>query len=100
MKKAYLAPLFLMGIFFSHAQVGIKTSNPQSTLDVAATNATGTTNNVDGLLIPRVDRQRAQSMTNVPTSTLIYVNNASTGSQTLTASNIDAAGYYYFDGSK
>ncbi|WP_390453941.1 hypothetical protein [Chryseobacterium sp. Alg-005] len=80
------------------AQVGINTSTPTSTLDVVAKNATGTTTNVDGLLIPRVDRQRAQSMTLVPTSTLIYVNSIATGNQTGTALNIDAVGYYYFNG--
>ena len=50
-------------------------------------------------MIPRVDRQRAQSMTNVETSTMIYVNDISTGSQAGTAANIDASGYYYYDGS-
>ncbi|GEN68771.1 hypothetical protein DRF57_11555 [Chryseobacterium rhizosphaerae] len=82
----------------ANAQVGINTPIPTSTLDITAKNATGSTTNVDGLLIPRVDRQRAQSMTAVPVSTLIYVNSITTGSQTGTAANIDAAGYYYYDG--
>lgn len=55
----------------SKAQVGIHTSSPETTLDIKAKNPTGSTKNVDGLLIPRVDRQRAQSMTGVPQSTLI-----------------------------
>ena len=71
---------------------------PAATLDVTAKNATGTTTDVDGLLVPRVDRQRAQSMASVPTSTLIYVNSIATGTQTGTAAGIDAIGYYYFDG--
>ncbi|BAP32721.1 uncharacterized protein CHSO_3684 [Chryseobacterium sp. StRB126] len=81
-----------------YAQVGMNIPMPAATLDVTAKNATGTTSNVDGLLIPRVDRERAQSMTSVPTSTLIYVNSIATGTQTGTAASIDAIGYYYFDG--
>ncbi|MCS3529505.1 hypothetical protein [Chryseobacterium sp. JUb7] len=80
------------------AQVGISTSNPQSTLDITAKNATGSTTSVDGLLVPRVDRQRAQSMKSIQTSTLIYINNISTGTQTGTAIYVDAVGYYFYDG--
>lgn len=82
----------------TYAQVGINTPTPTSTLDVTAKNATGTTTNVDGLLVPRVDRQRAQSMTGVPTSTLIYVNNVATGAQSGIAANVDTVGYYYYNG--
>lgn len=92
----------LSGILFFpllyNAQVGINTPTPATSLDVSAKNATGTTTNVDGLLIPRVDRERAQNMTGVPISTLIFVNNIATGSQTGTAINIDLAGYYYYNG--
>lgn len=80
-----------------NAQVGIGTVTPGSTLDVTAKLPTGTDASVDGLLIPRVTRQRAQSMQTVPTSTLIYVNQVTSGTQTGTAINIDAVGYYYFD---
>ncbi|UCA61409.1 MULTISPECIES: hypothetical protein [Chryseobacterium] len=97
MKKNLLLGIFLSPLF-CYAQIGINNPAPASTLDVTAKNATGTTSNVDGLLIPRVDRERAQSMTSVPTSTLIYVNSIATGTQTGTAASIDAIGYYYFDG--
>lgn len=36
-------------------------------------------------------------MKNVEKSTMVYVNNISTGSQTGTAININAEGFYYFD---
>ena len=81
-----------------YAQFGINTDTPTSTLDITAKNATGTSTNVDGLLIPRVDRQRAQRMTAIPISTLIYVNSVATGTQTINAINIDETGYYFFDG--
>lgn len=88
--------------FFSmtvYSQAGLNTASPASTLDIAAKNATGKTKNADGLLIPRVDRERAQSMENIATSTLIYVNSISTGTASGSAVNMDAVGYYYYDGS-
>lgn len=81
------------------AQVGINTPNPTATLDITAKNATGTSTAVDGLLVARVDRLRAQSMTGIPTSTMIYVNGITNGTQTGNAVNIDAVGYYYYNGS-
>ncbi len=98
MNKAIILTAFLCSVF-SLAQVGINTTSPAGTLDITAKNATGGSTNVDGLLIPRVDRQRAQNMTNVKTSTLIFVDNISTGTRTGTAANIDSAGYYYYNGS-
>ncbi|MDW9378743.1 hypothetical protein [Chryseobacterium sp. JV558] len=77
--------------------MGVNTASPKSTLDITAKNATGTSTNADGILIPRVDRQRALSMTSVEPSTLIYINNISTGTATGQASNIDAVGFYHFD---
>ncbi|HBV14403.1 hypothetical protein [Chryseobacterium carnipullorum] len=98
MKKQSLTILLAVIGIFTKAQVGISTTSPRATLDITAKNATGTTSNVDGLLVPRVDRQRAFSMTSIPTSTLIYVNNLN-GTQGGIAANVDALGYYYFDGS-
>lgn len=81
-----------------NGQVGINKTTPASTLDVTAKSTTGTTPVVDGMLIPRVDRQRAQSMTGVVTSTMIYINSVATGTQTGTAINISSIGFYFFDG--
>jgi len=92
----------LLGILFFplmyHAQVGVNTAAPAASLDITAKNPTGAATNVDGLLIPRVDRQRAQSMTSVPVSTLIYVNSIATGAQSGNAVNVDTVGYYYYNG--
>lgn len=99
MKNRIFTCLFLSAGSLALAQVGINTPNPQATLDVVAKNATGTAKTAEGLLIPRVDRQRAQSMTGVITSTLIYVNNIATGTAAGTAINITSTGYYYFDDS-
>ncbi|MFP3593245.1 hypothetical protein [Chryseobacterium sp. SIMBA_038] len=96
MKKiTFIGMLFLGAMAF--AQIGINTATPEATFDITAKNITGTSETAEGLLIPRVDRQRAQSMTDVETSTLVYINSISTGNQSGTAINIDVAGYYYYD---
>lgn len=94
-----LLPLALLFTFCKmYSQVGVNTTTPAATFDITAKNATGTSINVDGVLITRVDRQRVQSMTGVPVSTLVYVNSVATGTQTGTAVNINTVGYYYYDG--
>ena len=100
MKKNVIILSAMLVSTLAFSQVGINTANPKATFDITAKNPTGTTSTPEGLLLPRVDRQRAQSMNGVPASTLIYVNSVTTGTQTGTAVNIDAAGYYYFDGQK
>jgi hypothetical protein len=98
MKKLCASALLLIGsLVFS--QVGINNTDPKATLDIVAKNATGTVTDTDGILIPHVDRQRAQIMTTVATSTMIYVNDISTGTSSGKAIHIDEAGFYYFDGS-
>lgn len=100
MKKITFSIVIALSAFngTTNAQVGVNTASPNASLDIAAKNTTGTSPNVDGVLIPRVDRQRAQSMLGVPASTLLYVNSVATGTQLGTAINIDSMGYYYFDG--
>ncbi|MDR6369179.1 hypothetical protein J2795_000584 [Chryseobacterium bernardetii] len=97
-KNLLLAGLLTTFSLVVKSQVGINTATPTATLDVNAKNSTGTGTAVEGLLIPRVDRQKAQSMAGVPVSTLIYVNNIATGTTTGTAVNIDTVGYYYYNG--
>ncbi len=97
MKKTITLTAFFCSVV-SFAQVGINTTSPAGTLDIAAKSATGGSTAVDGLLVPRVDRQRAQNMTNITTSTMIYINSISTGTLTGTAANIDSVGFYYFNG--
>jgi len=99
MKKELLSlGIFLFISAAAYGQVGINTPSPNATFDIVAKKPTGTSTDVDGLLAPRVDRERAQLMTGVGISTLIYVNDISTGTQTGTAANIDTEGYYYFNG--
>lgn len=93
--------LFLMAAWISSAavysQVGVNTDTPSATLDIKALNTSGSMRNVDGLLIPRVDRERTMNMSPVKASTLIYVDNISSGAASGQASNVDSTGFYYFD---
>ncbi|WP_114822643.1 beta strand repeat-containing protein [Chryseobacterium sp. KLBC 52] len=97
-KNLLLAGLLTTFSIVAKSQVGINTATPTATLDVTAKSSTGTGSSVEGLLIPRVDRQKAQSMAAVPVSTLIYVNSIATGTTSGTAVNIDTVGYYYYNG--
>jgi hypothetical protein len=98
MKLFIFSSLFLLSSYASNAQVGIGTTAPASTLDVTAVNPTGTSTSVDGILVPRVTRQRAQSMTTIPISTMIYVNEVLTGTASGTTINVTAVGFYFFNG--
>lgn len=98
MKKNVLF-ILLSSIYCSvYAQVGIGTNTPKATLDIEAANKIGSSTTIDGIIIPRVDRLRAQSMTGVVKSTIIYVDGITTGTQTARAINIDSEGFYMYDG--
>lgn len=98
MKKVILSITLALTYSIVDAQVGIGTNDPKATLDVKASTPKGNSTNVDGIIIPRVDRERAQSMVGVEKSTIIFVNDVVSGAQTGTAININSEGFYYFDG--
>ena len=85
MKKITILILFVS--YFGYSQVGVGTIAPDATLDVVATNPTGVSTAVDGILIPRVDRQRAQGMTGTITST-IHINHSRCDSTCHTLSSL------------
>lgn len=95
MKKVLLVFTLMATAIFVKSQVGIGTNSPKATLDITAANSSGTSATAEGIIIPRVDRQRAQSMQNVEKSTIIYVNNITTGTQTGTAIIIDTDLSYF-----
>lgn len=99
MKSKLLLICFFL-VNFSFSQIGINVTNPKATLDIEAINPTGSFTNVDGIVIPRVDRERAQNMTSIEVSTIIYINDETTGAALGIASNINQKGFYYFDGVK
>jgi len=93
MKKGLKLFLLLLGSVAVNAQIGIGTDDPKASLEIKATNTTTTPN---GILIPRLDRLQVSQMQNVEESTLIYVNNVTTGSATGNVQYVDTPGFYYF----
>jgi len=83
-------------------QVGINTQSPAATLDVTS-RTTGTATAVpEGLIAPRLTiadlNAKASAYGAAQTGSLIYVTDASNGSPSGQTATINAAGYYFFDG--
>lgn len=88
------------GIFAQTAGVGINTTTPNSTLDV---NGKLGTADPDGFQAPRLTRTQLSSKGDAlygadQKGALIYITDISSGNNTGPRVNIDAIGYYYFDG--
>lgn len=88
------------------SQVGINTDDPKTTMDVsAARNSQGLIIYNDqpiGLQAPRLTRAELTSITASYTTdqrgSLLYITDISGGNRNAQRTNIDAIGYYYFDG--
>lgn len=78
--------LTLMG-YFSFAQIGINTINPQSQLDITASNSV-TPSNTDGILIPRISAFPATNPTASQNGMMVFLTAISAGKQ---------PGFYYWD---
>ncbi len=99
MKKNFLSLIALVGTFASAQYVGVNTSSPQSTLDVTAKNpASSTESQIDGVLVARVSKARAEAMgTTVPNSNLIFVDDVTAPATIATTTKVSAKGFYYYD---
>ena len=102
MKKNIILLGLLAGTSLAFAQsgkVGVNTSNPEATLDIkpSAANAATTATTNEGVLIPRVSRDRLKSIAtaNLKESTLVYVDNIS-GTTNPVTSNVTSKGFYYY----
>ena len=102
MKKhiIFLGLLATTSLAFAQAgKVGVNTSNPEATLDIrpSAANAATTATTNEGVLIPRVSRDRLKSIVtaNLKESTLVYVDNIS-GTTNPVTSNVTSKGFYYY----
>lgn len=105
MKPIYSLLTLLGMASLGFGQVGIATSNPQSTLDVTG-NGTSTAAK-DGMMAPRITRQQlaakvAGTYAAVQSGSMVYVTDASTPTGTIPSVaqtvEITAAGYYFFNG--
>jgi hypothetical protein len=101
MKRRFLllGAIALMSSAALNAQVTIGSGEmPNATLDVVATD--GSTPN--GLIAPRVTRLQLNTFDGdykaAQTGAIVYVNDATAGTATNKAINVNIIGYYYFDG--
>lgn len=93
--------LGMLSVAVSYAQqgrVGINTENPNATLEVAGVPTD--TSVLDGIIAPRLtgDQLGAKTYTANQTGALVYAT-AAAGALSGQVVNVDAEGYYYFDGS-
>ncbi|PRP67055.1 PA14 domain-containing protein [Nonlabens agnitus] len=83
------------------AQVGINSVDPKATMDIEAIETNSST--AEGLIAPRLTgdqiRDKDAQYGTDQTGTLIYASAAVTSSPSAKTINIDAPGYYFFDGS-
>lgn len=86
----------------AYSQVGINTEEPKATLDVVASPDDAT--KIDGVIAPRISGDKLWSKNNLygleQEGTIIYATSASpeAGNSLDKTKNVDAPGYYYFDG--
>ncbi|WP_312765122.1 hypothetical protein [Epilithonimonas sp.] len=105
MKKGYMS-IAMVAFGYAFGQVGINTNSPKTTLDVSAKrDVSGTiTDNTQyiGLQSPRLTRAELTNNTALygtdQTAALVYVTDVSGGDTNIPRTNVDAPGYYYFDG--
>lgn len=103
MKKIFTTAMLLSGMiaFAQTGKIGINEQKPSATLDIkpASVNLTGNSN--EGLLIPKMTKQRVSTIanTNLVEGTLVYVDSITGYSGTNSkVSKIISEGFYYYDG--
>ncbi|MDH2207100.1 hypothetical protein N5J53_08840 [Empedobacter sp. GD03644] len=106
MKKKLTSLTILLFNTAVFSQVGINTDNPKSTLDISVKNTGGVIDNTQsyGLQAPRLSRADLSAIpeTNYgidQKGAMIYITDISGGVTTGQKINVNAIGYYYFDGS-
>jgi len=107
MKKKVLLNILLLTSAIGYSQVGINNSDPKTSLDVSAKrDALGAvSDNAQhyGLQAPRLTRAEMTALTASygadQKGAMIYITDVSGGDNSGTRINMDAVGYYYFDGS-
>lgn len=105
MKKSLLSLIFIGLTCYSHAQVGVWTNNPRTTLDVVKS-TTNPTTTPDGVRAPNITKtelanKTATTYTNTQNGVIVYVTDVSggtTGTSLSQVENVNMPGLYYFDG--
>ncbi|SHG16465.1 beta strand repeat-containing protein [Dysgonomonas macrotermitis] len=100
MKKYYIILLYFSGIVTLHAQVGINTETPKTTLHIIPSKTDATT--AEGIIAPNLTRAQLISKDarygTDQNGAIIYIT-AINGTVSTKTAKITEIGYYYFDGS-
>ncbi len=104
MKADMIAGALCLFSISAFGQVGINTQAPAATLDVAARTTGTSATAAEGLIAPRLTiadlNAKAPAYGAAQAGSMIYVTDAANGSPSGQTANINAAGYYFFDGSR
>ncbi|MBQ0152625.1 MAG: hypothetical protein KBS61_07005 [Chryseobacterium sp.] len=99
MKRTIYSLTFLLASLGYNAQVGVNTESPSATLDIAGKPTVATI--PDGVIAPRVSlanlNTKASIYTTAQTGAIVYVSSIA-GTTTASTINVNALGYYYFNG--
>jgi len=98
-KSTFIIALTLAAFAPLHAQMGIGTTSPQSTLEISG--APANTAVADGVIAPKLTGSQLRAKNNAYTATqtgvIVYATAADTAPAGKTAA-VTAPGYYYYDG--
>lgn len=103
MKKLIFSATMLSAAWASAQNTGINTTAPQATLDVKA-KSENTTADKEGILIPRISKEKALNMTGMEVSTMVYINDLSDGlilpinGTEIKVSRVNEKGFYHWNG--
>lgn len=103
MKKIITTAMLLSGVvaFAQSGKVGVNQPKPSATLEIKPSTANATGNSNEGILIPKLTKQRIASIANanLVEGTLVYVDSVTGYSGTnAKVSKIISEGFYYYDG--
>lgn len=98
-KETLAVVLFLAGFTGGFAQIGVNTTDPKATLDVAASPADAA--KIDGFIAPRLTGNELKAKDALylapQTGAVVYITQAASPT-TIKTAKVTGAGYYYFDG--
>ena len=102
MKKVLVLACLSAGLSLATAQVGINTETPKSTFDIKASTSTGPL--AEGLIIPRITKDKAEAMASIEKSTMVYITSGnfvdSPAPTAVKTVDVNAEGFYFYDGTK
>lgn len=100
MKKLIFSAALFTAAFATAQNTGIGTTAPKATLEVTGNAASATV--ADGVMAPRISRSQLIAKTGygaAQTGAILYVTDTS-GTTNAATTDVTAAGYYYFNGTK